>query len=136
MAHVISARPDNFQALEKRLATIGDVYSAASRYWRGTGRRTCPRAVCAAEQLASLARLAHEMLVSPETGELLERAGERKPGSDEAALLRLARGEHERTSASTSPSRACGTTWSPAPGLSGPTYTPGCGTPFPASLAT
>src|SRR5829696_3030316 len=31
MAHVISARPDdNFQTLEERLATIGDVYSAAS----------------------------------------------------------------------------------------------------------
>jgi carboxypeptidase Taq len=30
MAHVISARPDdNLQALEKPLATIGDVYSAA-----------------------------------------------------------------------------------------------------------
>src|SRR5215208_3494650 len=30
MAHVISARSDdNFQALEERLATIGDVYSAA-----------------------------------------------------------------------------------------------------------
>lgn len=34
-----------------------------------------------AEQLASLARLAHEMLVSTETGELFERAGEQEPGS-------------------------------------------------------
>src|SRR5215208_5720480 len=100
MAHVISARPDdNFQALGERLATIGDVYSAASvlvwdrqTYMPEGGVRS------RAEQLASLARLAHEMLVSSETGELLERAGEREPGSDEAALLRLARREHGRAS--------------------------------------
>ncbi|HVD44020.1 MAG TPA: carboxypeptidase M32, partial [Rubrobacter sp.] len=91
MAHVISARPDdNFQALGERLAMIGDVYSTASvlawdrqTYMPEGGVRS------RAEQLASLARLAHEMLVSSETGELLERAGEREPGSDEAALLRL-----------------------------------------------
>jgi carboxypeptidase Taq len=105
MAHVISARPDdNFQALEERLATISDVYSAASvlawdrlawdrqTYMPEGGVRS------RTEQLASLARLAHEMLVSSETGELLERAGEREPGSDEAVLLRLARREHGRAS--------------------------------------
>ena len=105
MAHVITARPDEtFQALEERLATISDVYSAASvlawdrqTYMPEGGVRG------RAEQLASLARLAHEMLVSPETGELLERAGERQPGSDEAALLRLARREYDR--ASTLPAR-------------------------------
>jgi carboxypeptidase Taq len=100
MAHVISARPDdNFQALGERLATISDVYSAASvlawdrqTYMPEGGVRS------RTEQLASLARLAHEMLVSSETGELLERAGEREPGSDEAVLLRLARREHGRAS--------------------------------------
>src|SRR5215213_9603748 len=100
MAHVISARPDdNFQALGERLAMIGDVYSTASvlawdrqTYMPEGGVRS------RAEQLASLARLAHEMLVSSETGELLERAGEREPGSDEAALLRLARREHGQAS--------------------------------------
>jgi carboxypeptidase Taq len=100
MAHVITARPDEtFQALEERLATISDVYSAASvlawdrqTYMPEGGVRG------RAEQLASLARLAHEMLVSPETGELLERAGEQEPGSDKAAFLRLARREHERAS--------------------------------------
>jgi carboxypeptidase Taq len=105
MAHVITARPDEtFQALEERLATISDVYSAASvlawdrqTYMPEGGVRG------RAEQLASLARLAHEMLVSPDTGELLERAGERQPGSDEAALLRLARREYDR--ASTLPAR-------------------------------
>lgn len=100
MAHVISARPDdNFQTLEKRLATIGDVYSAASvLVWDRQTYMPVGGVRGRAEQLASLARLAHEMLVSPETGELLERAGEQKPGSDEAALLLLARREHERAS--------------------------------------
>jgi carboxypeptidase Taq len=83
MAHVITDPPDeNLRLLEERLATISDVYSAASVLaWDrqtympegGVGGR--------AEQLASLARLAHEMLVSTETGELFERAGEQEPGS-------------------------------------------------------
>ena len=76
---------DAFRVLEERLATISDISSAASVLaWDrqtympegGVGGR--------AEQLASLARLAHEMLVSPETGNLLERSGEREPDSDEA----------------------------------------------------
>jgi len=100
MARVINDRPDeDLRLLEERLATISDIYSAAAVLaWDrqtympegGIGGR--------AEQLAGLARLAHEMLVSPETAELLERAGEREPGSDEAALLRLARREYERAS--------------------------------------
>ncbi|HET7273363.1 MAG TPA: carboxypeptidase M32 [Rubrobacter sp.] len=88
---------DTFGPLKKRLATISDVYSAASvlawdrqTYMPEGGVRG------RAEQLASLARLAHEMLVSPETGELLDGAGEREPGSDEAAFMRLARREHGR----------------------------------------
>jgi carboxypeptidase Taq len=83
--------------LRDRLATIGDLRSAASvlawdrqTYMPEGGVRG------RAELLASLARVSHEMLVSPETGRLLERAGEREPGSDEAALLRLARRDHDR----------------------------------------
>ena len=82
MAHVITARPDEtFQVLEECLATISDIYSATSvQAW---DRQTyMPEGVRGrAEQLASLARLAHEMLVSTETGELFERAGEQEPGS-------------------------------------------------------
>jgi carboxypeptidase Taq len=87
----------DFGALGNRLATIGDLRSAGSvlawdrqTYMPEGGVRG------RAEQLASLARVAHEMLVSPETGRLLERAGEREPGSDDAALLRLARRQHDR----------------------------------------
>jgi carboxypeptidase Taq len=83
--------------LRDRLATIGDLRSAASvlawdrqTYMPDGGVRG------RAEQLASLARVAHEMLVSPEIGKLLEDAGEREPGSDDGALLRLARRVHDR----------------------------------------
>jgi carboxypeptidase Taq len=83
--------------LTDRLATIGDLNCAASvlawdrqTYMPEGGVRS------RAEQLASLARVAHEMLVSPETGELLERAGERELESDAGALLRLARRQHDR----------------------------------------
>ena len=83
--------------LRDRLATIGDLRSAASvlawdrqTYMPEGGVRG------RAEQLASLARVAHGMLVSPETNRLLKDAGERKPGSDDAAFLRLARRQHDR----------------------------------------
>ena len=91
-------RPDeNLHQLEEHLATVSDVRSAVSVLaWDrqtympegGVGGR--------AEQLASLTSLAHEMLVSPKTGELLEGVGEREPGSEDAAFLRLARREYER----------------------------------------
>ncbi len=96
---IADARNDAFQRLRDRLATISDISAAAAVLaWDrqtympegGVGGR--------AEQLATLSRLAHEMLVSPETGDLLERSGEREPGSDEAAFLRLARREYNRAS--------------------------------------
>jgi carboxypeptidase Taq len=87
----------DLRPLKDRLATIGDLRSAASvlawdrqTYMPEGGVRG------RADQLASLAHVAHEMLISPETGSLLEGAGEREPGSDEAALLRLARRQHDR----------------------------------------
>jgi carboxypeptidase Taq len=98
MARVSTAGTiDDLGPLEERLGTISDLHAAASvlawdrqTYMPEGGVRA------RAEQLASLARVAHEMLVSPETGRLLEGAGEREPGSDEAALLRLARREYDR----------------------------------------
>ena len=100
MARVIHEEVnESLTLLKERLATIKDVQAAASvlawdrqTYMPEGGVRG------RAEQLASLARLAHELLVSPETGTLLEKAGEREPGSDDAALLRLARREHGRSS--------------------------------------
>ena len=83
--------------LRDRLATIGDLRSAASVLaWDRQTYMPEGGARGRAEQLATLSRVAHEMLVSPETGMLLEEAGGQEPGSDEAALLRLARREHDR----------------------------------------
>src|SRR4028118_515851 len=83
--------------LLERLATARDVSSAASVLaWDrqtympegGVGGR--------AQQLATLARLAHEMLVSEEVRGLLEAAGHGEPGSEQAALLRIIRRNHGR----------------------------------------
>jgi carboxypeptidase Taq len=88
---------DPLQILTERLATASDVSSAASVLaWDrqtympegGVGGR--------AQQLATLARLAHEMMVSEEVRELLEAAGHGEPGSEEAALLRITRRNHCR----------------------------------------
>jgi carboxypeptidase Taq len=100
MVRVIADRTDDsLQLLKTRLATISDLYSAASVLaWDKQTYMPEGGVVGRAEQLATLTRLAHEMLVSPETGELLEHAGGREPGSDEDALLRLARREYERAS--------------------------------------
>jgi len=100
MARVIDEKViDDLAPLKERLATIGDLHSAASVLaWDRQTYMPEGSVRGRAEHLATLARLAHEMLVSPETGRLLADAGEREPGSDDAALLRLARREHGRAS--------------------------------------
>jgi len=100
MARVIDEKViDDLAPLKERLATIGDLHSAASVLaWDRQTYMPEGSVRGRAEHLATLARLAHEMLVSPETGRLLADAGEREPGSDDAALLRLARREHKRAS--------------------------------------
>jgi len=88
---------DPLQLLTERLSTIGDVSSAASVLaWDRQTYMPAGGVEGRAQQLATLARLAHEMLVAEETRELLEAAGHGKPGSEEAALLRLSRRDHGR----------------------------------------
>jgi carboxypeptidase Taq len=88
---------ENLRLLKERLATIGDLRSACSVLtWDRQTYMPAGGVEGRAEQLASLTRLAHEMLVSPRTAKLLDEAGERDAGTDDAALLRLARREHER----------------------------------------
>ncbi len=88
---------DPLQQLLERLATIGDVRSAASVLaWDRQTYMPAGGVEGRARQLATLARLAHEMLISDETRRLLEAAGHGEPGSEEAALLRLSRREHGR----------------------------------------
>ena len=85
------------QLLKERLATIGDV-NAAMEALRWDQQTYMPEGGVAgrAEQIATLSRLAHEMLVSEETEKLLGNADEPAPGSEDAAFVRLARREFER----------------------------------------
>src|SRR5215211_89079 len=98
MARVPTNRSNGDLApLRDHLATVGDLRSAASvRAWDRQTYMPEGGIRGRAEQLASLARVAHGMLVSPETTRLLKDAGEREPGSDDAAFLRLARRQHDR----------------------------------------
>jgi carboxypeptidase Taq len=87
----------DLRPLRDRLATIGDLRSAASLLaWDRQTYMPAGGVQGRAEQLASLARVGHEMLISSETGRLLKKAGEREPDSDDAAFLRLARRQHDR----------------------------------------
>jgi Carboxypeptidase Taq (M32) metallopeptidase len=83
--------------LKDRLATIGDV-NAARKLLTWDRQTYMPEGGISAraEQAATLSRLVHEMLVSEETAKLLDSVDEPEPGSDDFALLRLARREHER----------------------------------------
>lgn len=88
---------DPLRLLKERLATIGDVSSAASVLaWDRQTYMPAGGVEGRAQQLATLARLAHEMLASREVRKFLEAAGHGEPGSEEAALLRLSRREHGR----------------------------------------
>ncbi len=88
---------DLLRPLKERLATISDVRAAGAVLGWDQQTYMPPGGVAGrAEQLATLERLAHEMLVSEETGALLNAAGEPEPGSEDAALVRLARRDFER----------------------------------------
>src|SRR5215208_6145151 len=84
--------------LKERLATISDVNTARNAlHW---DRQTyMPEGGVAgrAEQVATLSRLVHEMLVSRETAELIAALEKPEPGSKDFAFVRLARREYERT---------------------------------------
>src|SRR5215213_10243312 len=84
--------------LKERLATISDVNTARNALnW---DRQTyMPEGGVAgrAEQVATLSRLVHEMLVSRETAELMATLEKPEPGSEDFAFIRLARREYERS---------------------------------------
>ena len=93
----ITGPNEALRPLKDRLATISDVRAAAAVLGWDQQTYMPPGGVAGrAEQLATLGRRAHEMLVSEETGALLDAAGESEPGSEDAALLRLARRDYER----------------------------------------
>jgi carboxypeptidase Taq len=90
-----------FDELRRRLGEISDVERASYLLsWDQETKMPPLGAPARAEQLATLARLAHELGTAPELGELLEelRALEdgAEPGSFEASVVRVARRDHER----------------------------------------
>ena len=85
------------QKLKERLATISDVNAAeATPHWDRQTYMPDDGVAGRAEQVATLSRLTHEMLASEETRRLLRDVDEPAPGSEDSALLRLARREYER----------------------------------------
>ena len=97
MRNMTTASEKPLQPLKERLATISDV-KAAEEALRWDQQTYMPEGGVAgrAEQLATLSRLAHEMLVSEETGRLLRNVDEPAPGSEDSAMVRVARREYER----------------------------------------
>lgn len=94
-------------SLKQRFATIADL-DAASAVLSWDQQTHMPEGGLAAraEQLSTLSRISHDMLVSEETGALLEETGNPDPISVEGAFLRVARREYER--AARLPSRLVG----------------------------
>jgi carboxypeptidase Taq len=97
MGNMTTTSGKPLQLLKERLATISDV-NAAMEALRWDQQTYMPEGGVPgrAEQIVTLSRLAHEMLVSDETGKLLRDAEDPAPGSEDSALLRLARRDYER----------------------------------------
>jgi len=97
MTVMTTTSKDTLELLRERLATISDLGTAASVLaWDQQTYMPEGGVAGRAEQLATLSRLAHEMLVADETRSLMESVEEPEPGTVEAATLRLARREYER----------------------------------------
>jgi carboxypeptidase Taq len=86
-----------FDQLRARLATLSDLRSVKSLLFWDQQTYMPARAVAGrAEQVATMSRLAHEMLVDDETKRLLDSSGEPDASSEEGALLRRAQRDYER----------------------------------------
>src|SRR5215210_4058819 len=86
-----------YEQLKDRLATISDLGSARLLlFWDQQTYMPEGAVTGRAEQVSTLSRLSHEMLVSKETGRLLDSTVEPDPSSEEGALVRRARRDYER----------------------------------------
>ena len=90
-----------FKALKSRLLEVDDLNSAAALlHWDQTTYMPPGGASARARQIATLSRLAHEKLIDPDIGNLLDVLrpyGESLPyHSDEASLIRTASRKFER----------------------------------------
>jgi len=88
---------DTLGRLRDHLETISDLNSAAALlHWDQETYMPQGGVPLRAEQLSTLSRLSHEMLVSEETGRLLDAAEPPDPDTEEYAFLRLARRDYDR----------------------------------------
>ncbi|MBN1485706.1 MAG: carboxypeptidase M32 [Chloroflexia bacterium] len=92
---------ENMQLLRERLQEIRDLNAAAGLlYWDQTTYMPPAASPARARQMATLRRISHQKSVDPELGRLLDEldpyAEGLPPGSDDAALVRLARRDYER----------------------------------------
>ena len=86
-----------YEQLKARLATISDLGSANSLlFWDRQTYMPHGGVVGRAEQMATLSRLAHQMLVDAETDRLLSAAVVPDLSSEKGALVRRARREYEQ----------------------------------------
>src|ERR687890_299467 len=90
-------RGSAYELLKNRLATMSDLRSTKSLlFWDQQTYMPGGGVAGRAEQVATLSRLAHEMLTDDETKSLLDASGEPDPSSEEGALLRRALRDYER----------------------------------------
>jgi carboxypeptidase Taq len=92
---------ERFEELRRRLGEISDLDKAASLLaWDEETKMPPAGAEARAEQRATLNRIAHQLQVAPELGELLEELRpfeeEHEHGSFEASMIRVARRDHEK----------------------------------------
>jgi carboxypeptidase Taq len=92
---------NTFMELKARLMEINDLEAAGVLlYWDQATHMPPGGAVARGRQLGTLRRLAHEKLVDPSLGRLIEDLRPYEEGlphdSDEASLIRVARRDHER----------------------------------------
>jgi carboxypeptidase Taq len=92
---------ERFEELKRRLGEIHDVEKAAGVLsWDEETKMPPSGADARAEQRATLNRIAHELQVSPELGELLEELRpfeeSHDPDSFEAAVIRVSRRDYEK----------------------------------------
>ena len=88
---------NKLQNLKERLGTISDLGAAGlTLAWDRQTHMPEGGVRGRAEQLATLSRLSHEMLVAKETGELLEDLDGLDPEADDGALVRVARRNYDK----------------------------------------
>ena len=91
-------KKDAIQELKNKLSTVSDLSSAnALLAWDQQTYMPKGGVEGRAEQMATLSRLAHEHLVDPEMGRLLDAAGDAEPETEDGALVRRARRQYERS---------------------------------------